>query len=173
MKFSTICAIVEALDAADVRYLVAGGVAVNAHGYQRLTQDLDLILNLVPANTRAALKALQRLGYQPILPVSLEAFVDPEERASWIDERNLQVFSLTSDRHPDTTVDLLAAEPFDFNTEYESAMVSELAPGLEVRFVRLATLIGMKEATGRPRDADDAQHLRWILEELSGGGTDE
>ncbi|CAN5226874.1 hypothetical protein BH20GEM2_BH20GEM2_05360 [soil metagenome] len=29
-----------------MRYLVAGGVAVNAHGYQRLTNDLDLGLSV-------------------------------------------------------------------------------------------------------------------------------
>lgn len=28
--------------------IVAGGVAVNAHGYQRVTQDLDLVLSLDP-----------------------------------------------------------------------------------------------------------------------------
>lgn len=30
----------------------------------------------------------------------------------------------------------------------------------------LATLIAMKRRTGRARDADDAEHLQWILEEL-------
>lgn len=33
MKLASIEAIVRALESAGVRYLVAGGVAVNAHGY--------------------------------------------------------------------------------------------------------------------------------------------
>jgi hypothetical protein len=28
-------------------------------------------------------------------------------------------------------------------------------------------LIAMKEVAGRPRDVDDIQHLRWIMEELN------
>ena len=31
--------------------------------------------------------------------------------------------------------------------------------------VSIPTLIRMKEAVGRPRDLDDIQHLRWILED--------
>ena len=46
MKFSTLEAIFETLDRAGVRYLIAGGVAVNIHGYQRMTADLDLVVQL-------------------------------------------------------------------------------------------------------------------------------
>ncbi|MGI9188899.1 MAG: hypothetical protein ACR2F9_02040 [Longimicrobiaceae bacterium] len=46
------------------------------------------------------------------------------------------------------------------------ALTAELGAGVEVRFVRLETLIAMKEATGRARDRDDAEHLRQILQEL-------
>ena len=53
------------LERADVRYLVAGGLAVVAHGYPRLTVDLDLVLALDPANTKRAFDALQSLGYYP------------------------------------------------------------------------------------------------------------
>lgn len=34
-----------------------------------------------------------------------------------------------------------------------------------VRFVTVATLIAMKELAGRPRDRDDVEHLRMILDE--------
>lgn len=40
--------IFEALNATGVRYVVVGGVAVNLHGHQRLTKDLDLVIELVP-----------------------------------------------------------------------------------------------------------------------------
>jgi hypothetical protein len=36
-----------------------------------------------------------------------------------------------------------------------------------VRFVSIPALIAMKEVAGRPRDVDDIQHLRWIMEELN------
>lgn len=164
MRFASLEAVFRALADADVRYIVAGGVAVNAHGYQRVTQDVDLVVSLERANVLAAINALEELGFMPILPVPGRDFADPDIRQRWVRERNLEVFSLTSDRHPETTVDLFAREPFDFDAEYEAAMVADMAEGLDVRFVRLDTLLEMKEATGRPRDRDDAQHLREIRE---------
>ena len=44
--------------------------------------------------------------------------------------------------------------------------MADLASGVQMRFVRLRTLIAMKEASGRPLDLDDVRHLRWIAEEL-------
>lgn len=165
MKLATLETIFRALNEAGVRYLVAGGVAVNAHGYQRLTQDLDLVLQLTPENIRNAFAALTTLDYRPVLPVNAGQFADREKRQEWIEHRNLEVFSLVSDDHPDTTVDLFVTEPFEFDVEFEKAMIGEIAPELEVRVVSLQTLIEMKEATGRARDRDDAEHLREILRE--------
>ncbi len=166
MKLPTLEAIFATLNDRGVRYLVAGGVAVNAHGYQRLTQDLDLILDLSRDNVLAALRALAELGYSAVLPVETEEFANPERRRQWHEERNVEVFPLTSEAHRETTIDLFVRDPFAFDEEHAQAMVGEVAPGLNVRFVRLAALIAMKRRTGRARDADDAQHLQWILEEL-------
>lgn len=167
MTFAALEAIFRALNEQHVRFVVVGGVAVNAHGYQRLTQDLDLVVELEPENVRAALRALEGLGYSPVLPVRAADFADPEVRRRWVETRGLQVFSLGSDLYR-LTVDLFATEPFDFADEYDAALVAAIAPGLEVRFVRLDTLIAMKRATGRPRDTDDAEHLKMISEELLG-----
>ena len=166
MKLRTLEAIFAALNDGGVRYLVAGGVAVNAHGYQRMTQGLDLVLDLGRDNVLAALRALAELGYRPVLPVEPEEFANPERRREWNEERNVEVFSLTSDVHRETTIDLFVRDPFGFAEEYAEAMVGEVAPGLNVRFVRLRTLIAIKQKTGRARDEDDAEHLRWILEEM-------
>src|SRR5665811_2033146 len=54
MKLSTLEIILQELDSAGVRYLVAGGVATNAYGYQRLTQDLDLVIGMHRANILGA-----------------------------------------------------------------------------------------------------------------------
>lgn len=165
MKLSTLEAIFRALEDEAVRYLVAGGVAVNAHGYQRLTQDLDLVLDLEEENVLRAVRALAGLSYRPVLPVEAEDLADPEKRREWHEQRNVEVFSMLSDLYPGTAVDLFVREPFDFEREYSAAMVGRVASGLEVRFVRLATLIAMKEEADRPRDRDDTRHLRWIMEE--------
>lgn len=141
---------------------------MNAHGYQRFTQDLDLCLAMESGNLRAGLEALAGLGYRPMLPVDILDFAEPSKREEWIAKRNLQVFSLVSDTHRDATIDILAVVPFDFDDEYERALVAEIAPGLRVPFARIETLIAMKEATGRVRDRDDIEHLRMILDESAG-----
>jgi hypothetical protein len=168
VKVSTVEAIVAALAHADVRYLVAGGIAVNAHGYVRLTNDVDIVIDLDPANLRRAWIALEELGYRPMVPVRIEDFADPTTRERWIREKGMRVFQLWSDRHHETAVDVFVTEPFDFKSEYAEAYREELLPGLMVPFVQLKTLIRMKEEAGRPRDLDDAQHLRWILEDQEG-----
>jgi hypothetical protein len=43
MELRSIEAVVGALNAAEVRYLIVGGLAVNAHSYLRATRGLDLV----------------------------------------------------------------------------------------------------------------------------------
>ncbi len=170
MKLNSLETILRALDSANVRYLVAGGVAVNAYGYQRLTQDLDLVIGLESENLLRALAALSELGYRPVVPVAIEEFADPAKRSEWTERRNMQVFSLESDTYVDITVDIFAKEPFDFEAEYAAAEVHELSPGARLPLVPLAMLIAMKTRAGRPTDLDDVKHLSWIAEEREKGG---
>ncbi|MGH7719595.1 MAG: nucleotidyl transferase AbiEii/AbiGii toxin family protein [Gemmatimonadaceae bacterium] len=165
MRVASVEAICGALNGAGVRYLIAGGIAVNAHGYVRLTNDVDLVVRLDAANVLGAFRALEGIGYRPTAPVRAEEFADPIVRQEWIRDKRMQVLSLWSDQHRETGVDLFVTEPFGFDEEYDAAFIGELSPGLVVRVVRLETLIRMKEAAGRPRDVDDVQHLRWILED--------
>ena len=63
MEKHSVDAIVGALNMANVRYLVAGGLAVVAHGYVRFTADIDLIVDLEPANvTRGRVARRSRLS---------------------------------------------------------------------------------------------------------------
>ena len=72
MELRSVESIVKSLNAAGVRYLIAGGMAVVAHGYLRLTMDLDLILDLNEENLRAAVSALAaRLAIAPSRPCRL------------------------------------------------------------------------------------------------------
>lgn len=167
MKLASVEAIAKALAAASVRFLVAGGTAVIAHGYGRLTMDLDLVVQLEAENIKAAFAALTPLGYRPRQPVTAEQFADAALRRSWIETKNMKVLNLQSDAHPETTVDVFVTEPFDFDVEYEHALMHELTPGLPIRFVSLDTLIAMKEAVGRARDLDDVWHLRMLRQERS------
>ena len=165
MKLRSFEAVVGALNDAGVRYLIAGGLAVNAHGYLRFTHDVDLIVHLVPENVSLAFRALEALGYHPIVPVDAREFSVIEIREKWIREKGMTVLSFSSEIHREMPVDVFVDVPFDFDTEFERALQGELMPGLSTRFVSIATLIDMKRTADRPRDHDDIQHLQWILEE--------
>lgn len=54
MELSHLEQIFGALNEAQVRYLVVGGLAVIAHGYVRYTNDLDLVIQLDEPNARRA-----------------------------------------------------------------------------------------------------------------------
>lgn len=160
MRLSTLEAVTEALDEAEVPFILVGGVAVVAHGYGRLTNDLDLVIRLRPHIVERAFDALASLGYRPLAPVTAAGFADPDQRRRWIEEKGMQVLSFQSDLHRETPVDVFVREPFDFEEEYRRALVEEIAPGRRVRIVRLETLLRLKDEAGRPQDVADAAELR-------------
>jgi len=167
MKFSTLETIFEALDRAGVRYLVAGGVAVNIHGYQRMTADLDLVVQLERDNIVNAMNALNSLGYRPIVPVTEHDFADTKIRRGWVKNKNMQVLSFHADQSPETAVDIFVTEPFDFDKEYNAAVAAEINPELIVKIISIPALIRMKKEAGRPRDLDDVMHLEMIADETN------
>jgi hypothetical protein len=97
METRSIEVIVRALEDASVRYLIVGGLAVNAHGYSRMTRDIDLVIQLEPANTQRGLEALLGAGYSLMIPEKPEAFADPAVREKWRTEKGMIVLKLWSD----------------------------------------------------------------------------
>ncbi len=152
-----------ALEAAKVRYLVVGGVAVVLHGHLRFTADLDLVVQLEETNVRNAITALQALGFNPRAPVDPMELADATTRRSWIRDKGLTVFSLWSVEMPGTEVDLFVEEPFDFDDADTRAISADLG-GIVVRVVGRDDLIAMKRAVGRPKDLEDAAVLTSLSE---------
>ena len=169
VKRRSIEAIVRSLNERRVRYLVVGGLAVVAHGHVRFTADIDLVLDLDEANLRRALEVLHALGYRPRAPVQLEQFADPETRASWIRDKGLKVFSLYSDLHPATEVDLFVEDPLGFETAYAKTVRMEVAPGVEATMVSLDDLLELKRAAARPQDLLDVEQLESLREGRKSG----
>jgi predicted nucleotidyltransferase len=150
--------VLEALNRAQVRYLVVGGVAVVLHGYLRTTADLDLIVQLERENVLRAVRALGDIQYRPRAPVSAEAFAEREMREQWIREKGLAVFSLWSPAHPTLEIDLFVTEPFEFEAVYARALRVPLKR-TEVTVIGLEDLIALKRQVGRPRDEEDIAAL--------------
>jgi hypothetical protein len=165
MEARSVEAIIRTLNGAGVRYLVAGGLAVVAHGFVRLTADVDVILDLDPENVRRATAALATLGYRPRAPVRLEEFADPAKRDEWIRDKGLTVFSLFSVDHSATELDLFVEVPLDFEEAYRNAARMEVAPGVEATFVGLAELMRLKRQAGRAQDLLDIEKLQLLYGE--------
>ena len=75
----------------DIKYLIAGGLAVVAHGYVRFTADIDLILDLSETNVKEAMRIFKELGFITRAPVNIESFADKKLREQWIQEKNLKM----------------------------------------------------------------------------------
>jgi len=162
MKLASFEAIVHALNSADVRFIVVGGLAVNAHGYLRLTNDVDLVVQLSRREILSAFRALEQLGYHPSNPITAEDFADPDKREMWRREKGMQVLKMWSDTHGSTPLDIFVYEPFDFDAEYDRALVR--TNEIPARFASIPTLIAMKLVAGRPQDQIDIEKLRLIAD---------
>lgn len=161
MRTHPIEQVLAALNGAEVRYLVVGGVAVVLHGHLRTTADLDLVVALDERNAARAIGALESLGFRPRAPVPAAMFADARARAGWIEEKGLTVFSLASDRVAGLEVDLFVEEPFDFEEAYSRSVTVRL-DATTTRVAALRDLVAMKRAAGRPLDHSDADALEAI-----------
>ncbi len=162
MEKGSVEAIVNALNQNHVQYLIAGGLAVVAHGYLRFTADVDLILAVDQPNLTRAVAALQSLGYRPRAPVPFEDFINPDKRRQWAAEKNMTVFSLFSPSHPATEIDLFLEPPLEFRAAHDKAVQLDVAPGTKASFCSLDDLIQLKTKAARPRDLEDISQLRQL-----------
>jgi hypothetical protein len=169
MEVRSVEAIIRALNEANVRYLVAGGVAVVAHGHVRYTADIDLILDLAEDNVKRALTALAGLEYRPLVPVAMEQFADPAVRSGWVQEKGMMVFSLVSPQHQATAVDIFVEAPLEFARAYGEAVRFEVAPGLPATVVSLADLLALKAQAARAKDMLDIEYLKRAQERRKNG----
>lgn len=151
-----------ALVDAKVQFVVVGGVAVNLQGVPRFTADVDIAVALDGPNLAAAGRALTALGLVPRLPVPISELANIEVVRSWIEERNLQAFTLQDPSNPLREVDLLLSSTVPWQEIIDGAEVMR-AGSLEIRVASIPVLVRMKSGTGREQDASDVDALTRLL----------
>lgn len=151
------------LTAARIRFVLVGGLAVVLHGLDRLTADVDLVIDLSAESARAAVDALTAAGYRSLAPVDPVALADPVKRDEWQSLRNMQVFSFWDSTNARPTVDVMLAPVVPFEDLWASASLMNLN-GQQVRVASIEHLIRMKSAAGRAQDLADIERLRAKLE---------
>ena len=144
--------LLERLVGADVRFVLVGGLAVNAWGYLRATRDIDV----VPDPSRENLERLDALLR------SLDGKVDVG--GSLLEGSAISTFLRTGDRALVQTelgqVDVLQGLPqVPRYAELDAAAEAIDLDGLPVRVCSLEHLLAMKRASDRPRDHDDLEAL--------------
>lgn len=162
MRRSDVETIIRALNDESVRYLIAGDLAVIAHGYVRFTADVDIILDLDATIAQRAVRVLSRLGYRPRAPVPIEQFADQAMRAQWVSEKGMTVFSLHNPQVPATEVDLFVENPVSFDEAYRKATHADIAPGVSATFLGYDDLVSLKTQAGRPQDLLDVEAFEKI-----------
>lgn len=153
-----------ALEKDNIRYAVAGGVALVLHGVVRFTADLDLIVDLEPENLRRFVQVMTGLGYRPRNPVNVEEFLVPTTRQEWKRGKNVEVFSFVDPSQPVTLIDVFIEEKIPFR-EVSQEIVRMEAKGVTIPVVSPRHLIRLKKAAGRPQDLADIEALEALAAE--------
>ncbi len=146
-----------------VKFLVVGGLAVNFHGFNRLTGDLDIIILLEDANIQKLIKIAKRLKLKPRIPVRIEDFADAQKRREWIKDKHMRAFALCSPDNPAEHMDIVIEHRLDFEKAYRRKMVVHEG-GLQIPVIAISDLLVMKKQAGRERDKIDIQALRRLRE---------
>jgi hypothetical protein len=143
---------------AQVRYVLVGGLAVVIHGHARLTADVDLIIDLDPAEALKAMQALESLGLRPRAPVQAADFADPDLRRTWIEDKGMRVFSLWDPSNPLREVDVFVEHLIPFDELFARAEIVAIGKTV-ARVASIADLIELKRAASRPEDLSDIEAL--------------
>ncbi len=145
-----------ALVEADVRFVVIGGHAVAAHGYERATRDVDIVFSTDRENCERFAQLLRRLD------ASVRVADLPAPGGSitgeWLAGGGHFVFV--------TAHGLLDALSWIAGLDYEAldsrALAADLADGTQLRICGYDDLVTMKRAADRPRDREDLRELKTL-----------
>ncbi len=142
-----------------IRYIVAGGLAVNLHGIPRLTYDVDLLVDMEEENLKRLFKLLKSLGFKPKVPVNISDFADPEKRNDWLKNKNMKAFCLRNEKWAISELDILIDVPVDYKNAISKAVFYRVID-IDVPTVSVKDLIKMKTNTNRLQDEADVRYLK-------------
>lgn len=146
--------LIKSLNDNNVEYLLIGGYALFAHGYERATTDIDII---VPANAEVGQKVKQALM---VLPEKVAIDIDP----AWFIQSDDEDFG-TIRVADEITVDVMfnaAGETYETLREHAQTIDLE---GLPINTIDLAGLLKTKQ-TAREKDISDRQIIERALQAI-------
>ncbi len=146
--------ILSGLEEKNVRYLIVGGYAAILFGANRMTNDMDIIVDLQVDNLKACFDVLKANHFLLFHPYIKENEVTPEKILKWKIEKNMKALRFESKLQPFLMVDIILDLPKDFDLLYENRFQKKAGKS-SLTFIGKEDLIEMKSMAGRLRDYQD------------------
>jgi len=147
-----------ALNKNNVEYLMVGGVATNLNGYQRTTDDINILIRDSPQNRKNI-----RFAFKDYSNVEYFMFETIQFIPGWTN------FNLNNGIRLGIMTNMKGLESFGFDELLSAAFRAEIE-GIIVPFLYINHLIQNKKAVNRPKDQVDViylERIKKILEEQS------
>jgi hypothetical protein len=145
----------------DVQYVVVGGIAINLHGVERATMDVDLVLAMDEANLQRFLRVAAALELMPSLPVKIESLCDAAQLDEWVREKHMIAFSLRPLSKTAPSIDIIVRPKVSFETMYQNRVEKDIG-SVRFKLASIDDLIVLKTGTGRNKDASDIVALKKV-----------
>jgi hypothetical protein len=156
--------LLRALHERGIEHIVVGGFAVNAHGFIRVTKDLDIVPSPAEGNLEKLAEMLRDLDAR-ILDTEddTEDFTQEEMPADPTRTADLEMGGnfcvLTDLGRLDVMQWLSGVDTDDLYDQLNPDTVEGSLDGIPVRVCSLEHLRAMKRAAGRPQDLEDLRRL--------------
>lgn len=152
------------LNESNIRYIVAGGIAVNLYGIPRMTYDIDLVLDLENRNLERFLRLMKTWGFKPKVPIDIMDFAIKRKREGWIRNKNMKAFNLVNPEWAMSEIDIIINTPVNYKKASENINYIKLRD-ISIPTISVGDLIKMKRRSGRQQDKADIRYLRRLIDE--------
>ena len=147
--------LIVALTQAQIRFIVAGGVAVVLHGVERMTLDLDIALADDHENIERFLRFVASNGLVPRAPIPAATLLDPVALTKLVQEKGALVLTFWDPNHPWVQIDVFLKQEASYSIlKINSVSVVLREPGATVEIASVERIIQMKRSVQPPRDKD-------------------
>ena len=145
----------------NVDFVLVGGMAVQLHGYMRMTYDIDLVLAMNDENLNRFINVAKNLGFSPVIPVAIESLKDADQIERWYREKGMLAFALREPTLAGSVIDVLIRPEVSFDNLLADAVDGELF-GRKIKVASIDHLLIMKRIANRPKDQLDIIALEKI-----------
>lgn len=153
--------LLQALSTNVVDFVLVGGMAVQLHGYSRMTYDIDLVLSMTDANLTRFIDIAKQFGLAPVIPVPIDSLKNASLIDQWHREKGMLAFALREPAIAGSVIDVLVRPDVSYERLNTDAVEGQLF-GCTVKIASIEHLLEMKRIANRPKDLLDIRALEKI-----------